>query len=948
MQQIYDTYLSLFNNAEIGIFRTRVSDGKVIFCNEKMARMFGYKDAKEVIDTCFATEHYVESDARKSLLESLKKHGAVSNFEARFYKKDGSIIWVRSSLRLYEDKGWIEGIAEDITSFKSSEEELKLQNRLMQSIIKIQSTVLEKTEPSDIFQPILQEILDITGSEYGFIGSVLKNKEGIMFLRVYTFAGIKWNEVNKSFYERYFKGGFSDFYNLNTLYGEVLKTSKPVISNDVANDKRSGGIPDGHPQLKTFLGLPLIYGSELIGIIGIANRMEGYDEKIVDFLQPLLLTCAGAINTINKEQKRKETIRVLSESEAMFRSIIENSPNVFYLYNLDKSFEFVSPQLTNLLGYKVYEVLTDWKRIASGNPINEEGFKKNLRLIQTAQKRTSYELELIHKEGNKIWVEVTETPIMDGDKVVAIVGSFSDITKRKQAELALKESEKRFRTLFDEAPVGYHEIDKEGKITTVNKTELEMLGYGVGEMIGKPIWEFRADKEAKTTILGKLSGKIPPGKAHERTYIKKDGTDLVVLSEDRLILDDEGRIKGLRVTIQDISQLKKIEQEKETLEKQLIQISKLESIGKLAGGIAHDFNNILTVITGYCTLALKELKEGDPLRRYIEQIDKSAKRASELTKRLLAFGRKQIMEVKVVDLNAIIEGIRGMLERLIREDINLKIDTTEDPTLIKADPSQIEQVIINLVTNARDAMPDGGDIIIETSNVYLSEEWTKKHIGVNPGNYVMLSVSDTGIGMTDDVKEKIFEPFFTTKCAGKGTGLGLAMVYGIVKQSGGSIWVYSELAEGTTFKIYFPKVTDAFVQKAKGEVTLSEVKGGNETVLVVEDDEVVRELAVSALRVQGYNVISASNGGEALLICEQATKPIHLIITDVVMPGMSGKVLIDRLKKIFHNLKVIYMSGYTDNAIVHHGVLDEGVVFIQKPFTFETFCKKVRDVLDNR
>ncbi|MFQ3573919.1 MAG: PAS domain S-box protein, partial [Thermodesulfovibrionales bacterium] len=863
--------------------------------------------------------------------------------------KDGSVVWVRFSARLYPENGWIEGVAEDISSLKASENELRLQNRLMQSIIKIQSTVLEKSEPSSIFYPILREILEITESEYGFIGRVLKSKEGVRFVRIYSFAGLDLGDLNKSFTESFMKEGFLDFYNLDTLYGEVLKTSKPVISNDPKYDKRSGGIPLGHPHLKSFLGLPLVYADEIIGIVGIANRSNGYDQAIVAFLQPLILTCAGAINTIKKEEQRQETLKVLSESEAMFRSIIVNSPSVFYMYDIDKSFEFVSPQLTEMLGYNVHEILTDWRKIASDNPINEEGFKKNLLSLQTGKAQGAYELELIHKNGQRIWVEVLEKPVLDADnKVVAMVGSFTNITKRKEAEDALLESESRFRELFDEAPIGYHEVDTQGIITMVNKTELEMLGYSLDEMIGNPIWKFRADKEAKGRILGKVSGMIPPGKAHERGYIKKDGSELIVLSEDRLIKDGDGNIKGLRVTIQDISQLKKVEQEKEILERQLRQTLKMEAIGQLAGGIAHDFNNILTVITGYCTLSLIGLKEGDPLKRYIEHIDKAAKRASDLTSRLLAFGRKKIMEVKVIDLNSIVLGIKSMLERLIREDINLIINTTEESTEIKADPSQIEQVIINLVTNARDAMPEGGDLMIETANVYLNQEWAKKHIDVQPGNYVMLSVSDTGIGMSDEVKEKVFEPFFTTKGVGKGTGLGLSMVYGIVKQTGGSVWVYSELGKGTTFKIYIPKTSETIIQRPDDETVITLHTAGSETILVVEDDEVVRELAVDALRMQGYDVISASNGGEAFLICEQAKKPIDLIITDVVMPGMGGKALVNRLRDICPHTKVIYMSGYTDNAIVHHGVLEDGVVFIQKPFTFEALSKKVREVLDSK
>lgn len=360
--------------------------------------------------------------------------------------------------------------------------------------------------------------------------------------------------------------------------------------------------------------------------------------------------------------------------------------------------------------------------------------------------------------------------------------------------------------------------------------------------------------------------------------------------------------------------------------------------------MAHDFNNILTVIKGCCELLLLGLREEDPLYVNLKEIERSADRAAGLTRQLLAFSRRQVLEPKVVDLNGIILNLEKMLRRLLGEDIDLVTFLGEGTAKVKVDPGQMEQVIINLAVNAKDAMPQGGKLTLETAEVELDEEYARKHISVKLGPYVMLSISDTGVGMTPEVKERIFEPFFTTKEMGKGTGLGLSTVYGIVKQSGGNIWVYSEPGQGTTFKIYLPRV-DEPLEERKEEV-IREVSRGSETILVVEDEETVRKLAVRLLKKQGYKVLDAPGGEEALALGEEFKEPIHLILTDVVMPGMSGRQVVERLQRIHPEAKALYMSGYTDNVIFHHGILEKGIEFLQKPFTLESLARKVREVLD--
>jgi signal transduction histidine kinase/CheY-like chemotaxis protein len=378
---------------------------------------------------------------------------------------------------------------------------------------------------------------------------------------------------------------------------------------------------------------------------------------------------------------------------------------------------------------------------------------------------------------------------------------------------------------------------------------------------------------------------------------------------------------------------------------QLAQAQKMEAIGQLAGGVAHDFNNLLTVIAGRSHLALEQLPAEHPLRRHIELIKTTTDRAAALTRQLLAFSRKQVLEPKVLDLNALVTGVMPMLQRLLGEDIELATVPAERLGRVKADPSQLEQVILNLAVNARDAMPQGGILTVETANADLDEAYAKGHAGATPGAFVMLAVSDTGHGMDADTRARIFEPFFTTKAQGKGTGLGLATVFGIVKQSGGNIWVYSEPGHGTTFKVYLPRVAEALTAAAPAS-TAPVPPRGSETVLLVEDDEEVRALARETLEAGGYTVIPAAGPSEALRLAADGSRPIDLLLTDVVLPQLSGRGLADRLSADHRELRLLYMSGYTDEAIVRHGVLAEGVAFLQKPFTPYALLAKIREVLD--
>ena len=431
----------------------------------------------------------------------------------------------------------------------------------------------------------------------------------------------------------------------------------------------------------------------------------------------------------------------------------------------------------------------------------------------------------------------------------------------------------------------------------------------------------------------------------EVELITSRGNRLWVRSIGNPVRDASGVITHVNGSLQDITPEKASKEREQKLEGQLRQMQKMEAVGSLAGGVAHDFNNLLSVILSYSGFVIEELKPDDPLRDDLIEIRKAGQRAAELTRQLLAFSRKQIFRPEVLELNEVVAGVQKMLGRLLTENIKLTILPSLQAGNMNGDVGQIEQVIVNLLVNARDAMPHGGQVTVETANVVLDEAYAAEHADVTPGPYVMLAVTDTGIGMDRATKDRIFEPFFTTKDKSKGTGLGLSTVYGIVKQSGGHIWVYSEPGVGSTFKVYLPRTDREVTPHAVPPAPLTTLRG-TETILVVEDQEQVRDVMRLVLRKAGYNVLEAANGGEAFLLCEQFTATIHLMLTDVVMPHMSGRQLAERLKPVRPAMRVLYVSGYTENTIVHHGVLDAGIEFLPKPIMPEALLRKVRSVLD--
>ncbi|MEN3334596.1 MAG: hypothetical protein V7641_3961 [Blastocatellia bacterium] len=635
------------------------------------------------------------------------------------------------------------------------------------------------------------------------------------------------------------------------------------------------------------------------------------------------------------EQKRAEA--ALRESEAQYRRLLETTYEGVWVFDAAQRTTYVNQRLAEMLGVSAEEMIgrpaADFLDDAARADVEQRWQQR------TQGIKEQYDLRLRRKDGADVWVIVCATPIFnERGEFIGSLSMQTDITNRKRIEEELKKSEERYRDLIENAHDIIYTHDLKGNYISVNKAVEQILGYTPEESLRMNLIQTVAPEYVETArqmVAKKLAGEKVT--AYYLEIMAKNGRRIAVEVNTRLIHQD-GTPVGVMGIARDVT-------ERKQLEEQLRQSQKMEAIGQLAGGIAHDFNNLLTAIIGYSDLTLKPLKTEDPLRHYVGEIKKAGERAASLTRQLLAFSRKQVLQPKVLDLNEVVADLEKMLQRLIGEDIELR--TVLDPKLgnIKADPGQIEQVIMNLAVNARDAMPQGGKLTIETANVAFDEEYVVRHIAVTPGAYIMLAVSDNGTGMDAETQARIFEPFFTTKEVGKGTGLGLSTVYGIIKQSGGHIWVYSEPGRGTTFKIYLTRVGED-AQEYKQVDEQAEKLRGTETILLAEDEEIVRELTREVLEMYGYRVLETPNGGAALLLCERYEGPIDLLITDVIMPEMSGRELANRLAQLRPEMAALYMSGYTDDAIVHHGILESDIAFLQKPFTPNALARKVREILD--
>ncbi|MBI3412410.1 MAG: PAS domain S-box protein [Planctomycetes bacterium] len=645
-------------------------------------------------------------------------------------------------------------------------------------------------------------------------------------------------------------------------------------------------------------------------------------------------------------RERRQTEAQLRKAETDLRRVLASVSDCLWTAERNGSGRWTecmySPVVEKLTGKPPSFFLADMaKWLAIVHPEDQARWQEFVSLTQVGD-CMELEYRIAGREGAVRWVRESITISCDGDSThLRLHGVVADITKRKEVEEDLRGQRTLLRNILANIPHSVFWKDRQGIYLGCNDNSARDLGMSSAQhVIGKSDYDMcftRAEADFYVKCDLEVMEGDKPLLNIEETQLRPDGKQATLLTSKVPLRDGEGQVVGVLGIYADITEHKR-------LEDQLRQSQKMEAVGRLAGGVAHDFNNLLTVITGYTELLLSELLPEDPWFAKIREIKFAADRAAGLTRQLLAFSRKQVLAPKALDLNALVTETQSMLRRLIGEDIELVSRLQPNLWQIHADPGQIHQVLLNLAVNARDAMPQGGRLTIATANARLEKPLPMGFLEAPPGPYVELSVSDTGSGMKQETLAHLFEPFYTTKEVGKGTGLGLATVYGIVKQSGGDILVRSEPGKGSSFSIYLPAAETAV--PLSSERRLSEVRKGLETILVVEDEAGVRSLTKCLLEMDGYQVLEAANGAEAILLCERFPDVIHLMATDVVMPQMSGRQLSDRLAPLRPDMKVLYISGYTEDAIVHHGVLDNGFAFLNKPFSKDGLSRKVREVLD--
>ena len=633
-----------------------------------------------------------------------------------------------------------------------------------------------------------------------------------------------------------------------------------------------------------------------------------------------------------------ESSRELQKNLSLLQGITEGTTDSVFVKDLQGRYLMINSAGANLLGRRVEEVIGKDDSELFTPETGREIMAADRKVVESGRAQTYEEIGV--SAGVARTYLSTKGPHRDSNGgIIGLLGICRDITDRKRAEQEFRQSQQKLRIHFEHTPLAVIEWDTQLRITEWSPSAERVFGYSRQEAIGRdssllvpPALREHVDGIGRQLLTQK------GGTRSTNDNLTKDGRTISCEWYNTPLVDESGQVLGVASLVQDVT-------ERVALEERLRQSQKMEAVGRLAGGVAHDFNNLLTVIIGYSQILTDGLPGASRLRDATTQIRSAADRAAGITRQLLAFSRKQVLSPRVIDLNDVMLNLDTMLRRLIGEDVEVLTVPGRDLGAVRADPGQIEQVIMNLALNARDAMPNGGKLTLETENMELDASYASEHEPLQPGRYVMLAVSDTGTGMSPDTQAHIFEPFFTTKEVGKGTGLGLSMVYGIVKQSGGYIWVYSEPGRGTSFKIYLPRV-DQLAEAIALEKRPASVRRGTETILLVEDDAQLRALTSSVLIHCGYKVLSAAGTEEGLALCRENHRDIHLLVTDVIMPGMNGRQLAEQVKQISPSTKILYVSGYTSNAIVHYGVLDPGLRFLPKPFSLAALVAKVREVLD--
>ncbi len=868
------------------------------------------------------------SDARRALRGE--------TFNSVYIEKD--IIFETRFSPLYDSKGKIvgaTGISTDITERKRSEEVLHRKTYQQEQLLETAKHLTASLNLTEVLTRIAEEATKMLKAHGCVIYLLEPDNETLTPVVAID--------------PEYEKEILSSSINVNNSFtGQAIKAGCGIIFNDADEDSSGYQIP-GTPEAEEehIIVAPFLVEDKVLGAMCLDRtdvRFSKEDLAITETLATYASTAlknAKAHHTLKIEvEERKQMQQALIESEEKFRNLAEQSPNMIFI-NCKGKVVYANEKCEEIMGYtreKMYSPDFNFMKLIA--PESSELIKTNFKKHTQDQELQPYEYTLINRSGERIEALITTKLINYGGKR-AILGIITDIGEQKRTEEALKISEEKYRRLFEEDLTGDFIATQDGTLLACNSAYLRIFG-------------FNSEEEAYNCKLIDLY----PTPQHYNDFLELlKGEEILEYHEIELRRFDKKPVHVIANMIGKFDQNGELTEiigyffddtERKVLEQQFRQAQKMEAIGRLAGGVAHDFNNLLTIINGYSDLMLHRLAKNHPMNREIRQIKQAGDKATRLTNQLLAFSRRQVMQPRFLNLNTVVTDIDKILKRIIGEDIELIISLDPDLGTIKADPVQIEQVLMNLAVNARDAMPHGGMLSIETDMVDLKSDYNHKRLVIQPaGPYVRLSIIDTGIGMDEDTQSQIFEPFFTTKELGKGTGLGLSTVYGIVKQSNGYIWVDSKPEEGTTFQIYFPRVMDK-AQQFEIEQKTKKTYGGNETILLVEDEVMVRELAAEILKENGYKILESSRGEQALEISSQYKGKIELMISDVVMPGISGRELANLLINERPDMKVLFISGYSDEVVANQGNTEENFEFLQKPFVPDKFLECIRNILDQK
>ena len=818
-------------------------------------------------------------------------------------------------------------ISQDITERKRSEQALQQDEARLESLLRISQH--PATSTPDFLEYALDEAVALTGSTLGFINRYDEDTHTVMTATWSRQVASQCDVENAPMDYHLASAG---------LWGEAIRQRRPIVINDyAAPNPLKRGLPEGHMGLQRFVVLPVFDHDRIVAVVCVANKQTDYGDADVRQL-------ALMMDAVWQVALRRQTQERLAESEARFRSLVEAAPEGIFVHSGSRLL-FANPAMVTLLGAESGADLvgTDlYDRIAPA--YHGQVQARFRRGPEPGEASKAADLEMVRLDGSRVAVESNSVPIrFQGTD--AFLCFARDVTERKQREAELAHSHELLRYIIEHDRSSVAVLDRQMRPIYVSQSFIREHGIHDAQVIGRSLYEAVPDIPAKWREAHRrsLAGEIVSAEEDEYTHV--DGTADWTSWESRPWYEADGSIGGIIIYTEFVTSRVQRRLERDQLEAQLAQARKMESVGQLAGGVAHDFNNMLAVIMGYADIALESVGPEHPVHPDLLEIRQAAQRSADLTRQLLAFARKQIVSPQVLDLNEAVEGMLKMLRRLIGEDIDLAWLPGSQECIVRIDPSQLDQILANLCVNARDAIAGVGRVTIETDRVYCDSSYTARHGSVDPGHYVLLSVSDDGSGMDEDTQEHLFEPFFTTKGVGEGTGMGLATVYGVVRQNDGFINVYSEAGRGSTFKIYLPCQGDALRAQEESEAVLEPV-GGRETILLVEDETAILRMTRSALEGRGYTVLSAATPQEALRLAEAHDGQIDLLITDVIMPQMNGRALAERLQPGRRGLRLLFMSGYTANVIATHGVLDEGVHFIQKPFSAREMAATVRRILD--